>query len=88
MARRQAQPPGEFLIAAIGYETPKRARAYLLADTVVADTAARYAGGRPPPGEVSRQAVDDNHLSERIDPSPQRPPTPDADEPAPEARAR
>jgi hypothetical protein len=47
-----------------------------------------YAGERPPPGEVSRQAIDDNHSSERIDPSPQRPPAPDSDGPAPGAVLR
>jgi hypothetical protein len=76
--------PGKFLIAAVGYETPKRARACLLTDAVVAETVARYAEGRPPLDEVSQQAIGDNHSSERIIPTPQPPPTPDADENVPD----
>ena len=39
--------PGKFLVSAPGHQPPKRARAYLLTDQVVTDTAARYAGYRP-----------------------------------------
>ena len=39
--------PGKFLVSAPEHDTPKRARAYLLTDQVVADTAARYADNRP-----------------------------------------
>jgi hypothetical protein len=38
--------PGKFLVSAPGHATPKRARAYLLTDQMVADTAARYAHSR------------------------------------------
>ena len=36
--------PGKFLVSAPGHDRPKRARAYLLTDQVVAETAAHYAG--------------------------------------------
>jgi S-DNA-T family DNA segregation ATPase FtsK/SpoIIIE len=49
--------PGKFLISAAEYDTPRRARAYLLTDQAVAATAARYAHLRPPLDEVSQQAV-------------------------------
>ena len=39
--------PGKFLVSAPGHDRPKRARAYLLTDQVVTETAARYAGHRP-----------------------------------------
>ena len=39
--------PGQFLVSAPGHDTPKRARAYLLTDQVVTETAARYATSRP-----------------------------------------
>ena len=39
--------PGKFLVSAPGHDKPKRARAYLLTDQVVYETAARYAGYRP-----------------------------------------
>ena len=35
--------PGKFLVSAPGHDRPKRARAYLLTDQVVAETAAHYA---------------------------------------------
>jgi S-DNA-T family DNA segregation ATPase FtsK/SpoIIIE len=50
--------PGKFLISAPGHDRPKRARAYLLTDEVVADTAAYYAGNRPVLDEGSRRAID------------------------------
>ena len=40
--------PGKFLVSAPGHDRPKRARAYLLTDQVVTETAARYAAYRPP----------------------------------------
>ena len=40
--------PGNFLIAAAEHATPKRARAYLITDQAVADTAERFADLRPP----------------------------------------
>ena len=39
--------PGKFLVSSPENDSPKRARAYLLTDAVVAETAARYAGARP-----------------------------------------
>jgi hypothetical protein len=50
--------PGKFLISAPGHDRPKRARAYLLTDQVVAETAAHYAPYRPRLDETSRRAVD------------------------------
>jgi FtsK/SpoIIIE family len=49
--------PGKFLISAPEYDTPRRARAYLLTDEVVAATAARHALARPGLDEVSAQAI-------------------------------
>ena len=49
--------PGKFLISAAEHDTPRRARAYLVTDQAVADTADRYADLRPPLDDVSRLAV-------------------------------
>lgn len=49
--------PGKFLISDPEHDTPKRARAYLLTDQTVADTAARYASSRPVLDEVSRSTL-------------------------------
>ena len=45
--------PGKFLISAPEHDTPRRARAYLLTDQAVSDTAARHAASRPALDEVS-----------------------------------
>jgi hypothetical protein len=50
--------PGKFLVSAPGHDKPKRARAYLLTDEVVAATAAHYAANRPRLDDVSRRAID------------------------------
>ena len=50
--------PGKFLVSAPGHDRPKRARAYLLTDQVVAETAAHYSGIRPVLDAESRRAVD------------------------------
>jgi DNA segregation ATPase FtsK/SpoIIIE-like protein len=50
--------PGKFLVSAPGHDQPKRARAYLVTDEVVADTAAHHAGIRPVLDEESRRAID------------------------------
>ena len=50
--------PGKFLVSAPGHDRPKRARAYLLTDQVVADTAAHYSGFRPVLDAESRRAID------------------------------
>ena len=49
--------PGKFLVSTPEHDTPKRARAYLLTDQVVADTAARYAGNRPGLDQESQCAI-------------------------------
>jgi S-DNA-T family DNA segregation ATPase FtsK/SpoIIIE len=49
--------PGKFLISAPEYDTPRRARAYLVTDQAVSDAAAHYAGQRPELDEVSRRAI-------------------------------
>jgi len=49
--------PGKFLISAAEHDTPRRARAYLLTDQAVADTAARYADLRPSLDPVSAEAL-------------------------------
>ena len=49
--------PGKFLVSAPGHDTPKRARAYLLTNEVVAGTAAHYANSRPMLDAESRRAI-------------------------------
>jgi len=49
--------PGKFLISAPGHGTPRRARAYLLTDQAVTETAARYATQRPELDEISQHAI-------------------------------
>jgi hypothetical protein len=49
--------PGKFLISAPEHDTPRRARAYLLTDDIVSETARRYTHLRPALDEVSRQAI-------------------------------
>lgn len=49
--------PGKFLVSAAQHTTPKRARAYLLTDQMVADTAARYANSRPGLDTESKRAI-------------------------------
>jgi len=66
--------PGKFLISAAEHDTPRRARAYLVTDQAVADTASVYAGFRPPLDEVSRQAIEHQDR--------EGPPGTSADEPA------
>jgi S-DNA-T family DNA segregation ATPase FtsK/SpoIIIE len=56
--------PGKFLISAAEHDTPRRARAYLVTDEAVADTASRYADFRPPLDEVSRRAIEEQHEAE------------------------
>lgn len=61
--------PGKFLISAAEHDTPRRARAYLVTDEAVADTASRYADFRPPLDEVSRRAIDEQGHAEPLDES-------------------
>ena len=49
--------PGKFLISAPEHDTPKRARAYLLTDQAVTDTAAHYGTHRPALDEESQRAI-------------------------------
>jgi DNA segregation ATPase FtsK/SpoIIIE-like protein len=51
--------PGKFLISAPEHDTPRRARAYLLTDQAVHDTAARHASMRPVLDEISQRALDE-----------------------------
>jgi S-DNA-T family DNA segregation ATPase FtsK/SpoIIIE len=51
--------PGKFLISAPEYDTPRRARAYLLTDEAVSVTASRYAELRPVLDDVSLRALDE-----------------------------
>jgi len=56
--------PGKFLISAAEHRTPRRARAYLLTDQVVAETVDRYAELRPDLDEVSRRAALDERAAQ------------------------
>jgi S-DNA-T family DNA segregation ATPase FtsK/SpoIIIE len=49
--------PGKFLISAPEHGSPRRARAYLLTDQAVTETAARYADQRPELDETSQRAI-------------------------------
>ena len=49
--------PGKFLVSAPGHDRSKRARAYLLTDQVVTETAARYASHRPELDTESQRAI-------------------------------
>ncbi len=53
----QLNAPGKFLISAPGHDTPRRARAYLLDDELVAATAARHAAIRPALDQMSATAI-------------------------------
>jgi S-DNA-T family DNA segregation ATPase FtsK/SpoIIIE len=60
--------PGKFLISAPEHDTPRRARAYLLTDQAVAETASQHAALRPELDDVSLRALD-----ERADQPPEPP---------------
>ena len=49
--------PGKFLVSAPGHDKPKRARAYLLTDQIVTETAARYADSQARPDTESQHAI-------------------------------
>ena len=49
--------PGKFLVSASEHTTPRRARAYLVTDQAVSETAAHYAGNRPGLDDVSQRAI-------------------------------
>jgi FtsK/SpoIIIE family len=51
--------PGKFLISAPEHDTPRRARAYLVTDQAVAQTASEHAPLRPDLDQVSLRALDE-----------------------------
>ncbi len=55
--------PGKFLLSAPEHDTPRRARAYLLDDATVTQTAERHANVRPALDEVSWRALDATHTT-------------------------
>ena len=57
--------PGKFLVSAAEHDTPRRGRAYLITDEVVASTADLYADLRPSLDEVSQQAIEKQNRGER-----------------------
>ncbi|MEU9841308.1 cell division protein FtsK [Actinomadura sp. NPDC048032] len=61
--------PGKFLLSAPEHDTPRRGRAYLLTDAIVAETAERHATIRPTLDEVSLRAVDEAHMASASEPS-------------------
>ncbi|WP_243719724.1 FtsK/SpoIIIE domain-containing protein [Actinomadura sp. KC06] len=61
--------PGKFLLSAPEHDTPRRARAYLLTDAIVAQTAERHTGVRPALDEVSLRALDTARLKPVSEPS-------------------
>jgi S-DNA-T family DNA segregation ATPase FtsK/SpoIIIE len=56
--------PGKFLVSAAEHGTPRRGRAYLISDEVVASTASAHAELRPDLDEASRQAIDEQDRAE------------------------
>ncbi|MDI6102117.1 FtsK/SpoIIIE domain-containing protein [Actinoplanes sp. NEAU-A12] len=55
--------PGKFYVLADGHNQPRRARAYLVTDDLVRQTAARYADQRPDLDPLSRAAIGSVSLS-------------------------
>ncbi|GLW63982.1 hypothetical protein Arub01_22260 [Actinomadura rubrobrunea] len=51
--------PGKFLLSAPEHDVPRRARAFLLTDDMVRETANRHALSRPQLDEISRRAVEE-----------------------------
>jgi hypothetical protein len=49
--------PGKFLVSSAEHDTPRRARAYLVTDQAVANTAPHYADRRPELDQTSQQAI-------------------------------
>jgi S-DNA-T family DNA segregation ATPase FtsK/SpoIIIE len=76
--------PGKFLVSAPEHQTPKRARAYLLTDQAVTDTAARYAGYRPALDEQSQRAIG---AASNPDPAPESDSSNDYDSPDADAES-
>jgi FtsK/SpoIIIE family len=61
--------PGKFLISAPEYDTPRRARAYLLTDQAIASAATSYAALRPLLDEVSMRALEERAQMRPADPA-------------------
>jgi hypothetical protein len=57
--------PGKFLISAPEHDTPRRARAYLVTDQAVSDTASHHAGTQPVLDDISRRAADERPRAAR-----------------------
>jgi S-DNA-T family DNA segregation ATPase FtsK/SpoIIIE len=72
--------PGKFLISAPEHDMPRRARAYLVTDQAVTETASRHAPLRPQLDEISLRA-----LAERPPSRPQPPAEESGPEPSPDA---
>jgi hypothetical protein len=51
--------PGKFFISAPEHDIPRRARAYLVTDDAVSDTASQHAEARPALDQVSRRATEE-----------------------------
>jgi hypothetical protein len=51
--------PGKFYLSAPDHDIPQRARAYLITDDTVAETARRHADHRPALDEISRTAIEE-----------------------------
>ena len=83
--------PGKFLVSAPEHTSPKRARAYLLTDQAVTDTAARYTGQRPELDDTSQRAMQTAPATPATDPSSETGPSdsapPNADTDSAEASA-
>jgi S-DNA-T family DNA segregation ATPase FtsK/SpoIIIE len=77
--------PGKFLISAPEYDTPRRARAYLVTDQAVSDAAAHYAGQRLELDEVSRRAIGASPAPGLIADPADEAPAPDAEPPEPDS---
>jgi S-DNA-T family DNA segregation ATPase FtsK/SpoIIIE len=60
--------PGKFYVLADGHNQPRRARAYLVTDEHVRETATRYADQRPELDPLSQAAID--HHTHAIEPPP------------------
>ena len=67
--------PGKFLISSPENDSPKRARAYLVTDEAVTQTAARYASTRQELDEVSRRAIQATSDGTRVNPAETSPDT-------------
>ncbi|MEU8814942.1 FtsK/SpoIIIE domain-containing protein [Actinoplanes sp. NPDC048796] len=67
--------PGKFYVLADGHNQPRRARAYLVTDEHVRETAARYANTRPDLDTLSQAAIDQPPRA--LDPAPSPPSDPE-----------